>query len=265
MARKPSSKSKKPTYTRKFKKYGKKYKKKSYPDGMNIILNGPLASIYNSTTVNLPASNYNVQLGSVIAQGNSRYQFGGALSFGLTKCVGFEERLAPFYDRYKINKISVRFIPSWNMADVVGGGQFPVMRITHDWDDSTPPTVGDMEVRRAKSFQLLKPFSYSFVPKVATNLYQPGATSAYVVTKAPWINMAYRNVPHYGLKFSIRDWYCTNAPNTLTLRIETRYYISVKEQLQLNKAPSLLDEDASGNEILIEEREDADEIEPCAD
>lgn len=149
------------------------------------------------------------------------------------------------YDMYRINFIKVKVIPECNVSTTSTGGTLPTMKVVYDWDDSSAPTVGDVEIRRGKTYLLNKPFSFKFKPRIGVNCYTNSADpTGFLVQKAPWINMAYPNVNHYGPKFMIRDWYCNNLPNDIQVRIIITYGVSVKNQLQINRAPSLQNDDA---------------------
>jgi len=135
------------------------------------------------------------------------------------------------FDRYRVNKITIRVIPQCNVADVVGAGVIPVMKVVRDYDDFQVPTIADVWSRRGPIHRLDKPFTLSIAPKIPMVL-GTAVTGGYAVMKAGWINMAYPNVPLFGIKFGIKDFYNTaTGTNSFQVRFEIMYHLSVREQL----------------------------------
>lgn len=239
----------------KSKKSARKWKarksKVTYPDRHNWKLESGANVIYN-TTGGVTAAGLNIAIGKAVAQRQSFSQFGGVFNFNLNTAVSSAGFLLANFDRYKINGIKVRVIPENNFSGVGGGGTLPVMKVCYDYDDAAIPTVGDIEVRRGKNYRLDKPFTISLKPKVNAQIQNTAGVTANAPRSAPWINMGSPLVPHYGIKFAVKDWYTTqgNPPNDLQVRFIITYMISVKEQLAVNRAPSLVESyDVSGNEI----------------
>lgn len=224
------------------KKYQRRKAKISYPDRHNWKLDAGANVIYNASPNVVTSAGQSVVIGNVVKQRNNYYQFGGSFYFNLDKCLATMPYLAANFDRYKINGIKIRVIPECNMALVSGSGSLPTMKVVYDYDDSFVPTVGDIEVRRGKTHRLDKPFSIYLNPKINGLVYNTGVTSATSPKPATWINMNSLLVPHFGVKFMVRDWYATNSPNDLQVRFEISYLISVKEQLAVGRGPSLVEE-----------------------
>lgn len=135
------------------------------------------------------------------------------------------------FDRYRVNKITIRVIPQCNVSDVVGAGVLPVMKVVRDYDDFNVPTVADVWSRRGSIHRLDKPFTLSMVPKLPIAIGN-NVTGGYAVMNTTWVNMGYVNVPLYGLKFAIKDFYNTaTGTNSFQIRFEIMYHLSVREQL----------------------------------
>lgn len=135
------------------------------------------------------------------------------------------------FDRYRVNKITVRVIPEYNTADAAGAGTVPTMKVVKDYDDFKAPTLADVWSRRGTLHRLDRPFTISLVPKLPIAV-GTSVTGGYAVMPTTWINMAYVNVPLYGIKFGIKDFYNTSAgTNNNIIRFEIVYHLSVREQL----------------------------------
>jgi len=223
-------------------KYAKRKAKVSYPDRHNWKLDAGANVIYNASPNVVTSAGQSVVIGNVVKQRNNYYQFGGSFYFNLDKCLATMPYLSANFDRYKINAIKIRVIPECNMALVSGSGSLPTMKVCYDYDDSFTPTVGDIEVRRGKTHLLDKPFNIYLSPKINNLVYNTSVTTATSPKPATWINMNALLVPHFGVKFMVRDWYATNSPNDLQVRFQITYMISVKEQLAVGRAPSLVED-----------------------
>lgn len=143
-------------------------------------------------------------------------------------------QLNTLFDRYKIHGVRLTFIPEWNVQ-FIGQGTIPVMKVVKDYDDATVPSVGDVWARQGREYRLNRPFSVYIRPKVGNALYNGALTTAYSVQKAPYINTSYAAVPHWGLKFAVKDWVADQGsfyPNC-TLRVEATYYMSFREQINI--------------------------------
>jgi len=236
------------------KKYRRRKAKTTYPDRHNWKLEAGANVIYNNGSSSTVASGGSVAISNKVVQRTNFSQFGGAFYFSLDKCLGTAAYLSANFDRYKINAIKVRVIPENNFSNVAGSGTLATMKVCYDYDDNTIPFVGDIEVRRGRTYRLDKPFTISLTPKVNNVVFAGAAGSATAPMKAPWLNMSSLTVPHYGIKFMIRDWYCTTSspPNDLQLRFQITYMISVKEQIAVNRGPSLVESIDGETQILTD-------------
>jgi len=222
----------------------KAVKKVTYPDRHNWKLEAGAQVIYNSSGSTVSAAGTSLQISNVVNQRTNFKQFGGAFYFSLDKCLGTAGFLKANFDRYKINAIKIRVIPENNFSNTSGGGTLGTMKVCYDYDDENIPTVGDVEVRRGRTYRLDKPFTVSLKPRVNNVVAGGAGNTAFAPMPAPWCNMAQSGTPHYGIKFMIRDWYCTtsNPPNDLQLRFQITYMVSVKEQIAINRGPSLVED-----------------------
>lgn len=201
----------------------------------------PAFELTNTATQGIVATSDSNQIGlqtpvfeSALTGGGSPYRFGAVSYFKLSNVLQNTDFTA-LYDRYKINAIKVKIIPLSTMANVNGQGVVPTMVYHTDYDDALTPT-SDETVRvkaGAKEVRLDKPVSIYFKPKIADAILGASAGTAYSVPKkAPYINMSYPDVPHYGLKMYFRDVNLSSSTGTSTntcFRFETTYYMSCRD------------------------------------
>lgn len=160
-----------------------------------------------------------------------------ALSAGPTLCTGPVAVTMPSYseytalfDKYKILRYKITFIPRYNDATLsLAGMTAPVLNWVHDVDDDTVATNIDTLVQYPgmRSKVLLKPFSIVMkYPCVSPEVYNGVVSTGYGVKRSPWLNMAYPNIPHYGLKGM---W--SGAPQTTYYcDVRVTWYFACKNQ-----------------------------------
>lgn len=197
--------------------------------------------ITNTSTQGIVATSDSNQIGlqtpvfeGALTGGGAPYRFGAVSYFKLSNVLQSSD-LTALYDRYKISGIKVKIIPLSNMANVNGQGVIPTMVYHVDYDDAVTPT-NDSDVRvkaGAKEVRLDKPKTIWIRPKIADAILGASAGTAYSVPKAaPYINMSYPDVPHYGLKMYFRDVNLSSSTGSsinTCFRFETTYYISCKD------------------------------------
>jgi len=171
---------------------------------------------------------------SALTGGGSPYRFGAVSYFRLSNVLQSGD-LTALYDRYKITGIKFKIIPLSNMAGVNSQSVLPTMVYHTDYDDSiTPTSDADVRVKAgAREVRLDKPVTIFIKPKIADAILGASAGTAYSVPKAaPYINMSYPDVPHYGLKMYFRNVNLsssTGASLNTCFRFETTYYIACKD------------------------------------
>lgn len=167
-------------------------------------------------------------LGSTTADANNLYQFGGAFQGQLDQCQAYTDMVSLF-DRYKISGIKLKFIPLSTEATV--GNAVPMIAYAIDLDDaSVPSSYAEINQKyNVKKKRLDKPFSIYLKPRVAASVYN-GLTTGYAVgSKSVYIDCNDHGVPHYGLKWWIRDISLGATTTNTVVRIETTYYLSMKD------------------------------------
>lgn len=209
-----------------------------YQDGASFKLQSNQCVLYNSGS-SVVASGP-LRISSAPAPVNGTTSFGGAFNFYLAATTQYSQ-LSTFWDRYKINGIKVRVIPQNNIANVQGGGVLPEMRMCYDYDDALIPTTGDIWARNGKTIRLDKPRTFYLKPKVCNLVFLGTQQQANSPVRAPYLDMATgANVPHYGLKFGVRDWFQTGS-NLLSVRFEITYYVTFKNMIRVQAPDNLVD------------------------
>lgn len=172
-------------------------------------------------------------IGSANPDANGLYQFGGAMQFQLDQTQNYTD-FTQLFDRYKLSGVKVKFVPLTTQA--FPGASVPMIAYAIDLDDATLPTSYDTVNTKynVHKKRLDKACSIYIKPRLAQQIYS-GLTSGYAIgPKNTYIDCNDPGVPHYGLKFWLRDCYLptTTGPavNTNTvIRIETTYYLTLKD------------------------------------
>lgn len=187
--------------------------------------------------LNTPASGWAISSPSLDVNGT--YMFGGAFQFQLNQVLEHAD-LTQLFDKYKIKGVKFTIIPlgqpSTNAAPAsIADTNWPTIAIAVDNDDaSLPANWNTVAVKQdCKIKKLNKPVSvYIRNPKLATALYD-GATTAYAASTG-FVDCNYPEVPHYGLKFYIRECPLPQSPTTgnganVMFRIVTKFYLALKD------------------------------------
>lgn len=113
------------------------------------------------------------------------------------------------FDAYRINKVVFKFIPLSNNVNLPQNtpGNLAAapqwLSTVIDYDDSSILTT-EGSMLEYESFKQTAPYrrhTRSFVPALAIEAYKTsGTTIAYSQARKKWIDAAYTDVPHYGVK-----------------------------------------------------------------
>jgi len=170
---------------------------------------------------------------------NGLYQFGGAMQFQLDQTLQHAD-FNQLFDKYKIRGVKVTLMPlgtaTTNATTVnLASNNYASIAIAVDNDDaSLPSSWNDVAVKQDCKIKRLSNAVSVYIrnPKLAGSLYN-GATSAYKPTTG-FVDMANDNVPHYGLKFYIRDCPLPAPPSgangaQVCFRVVTKFYLAMKD------------------------------------
>lgn len=134
------------------------------------------------------------------------------------------------FDTYRILSVNIKFIPRTNIdAGVNGNAYSTTMFYAIDYDDiNVLGTISALqEFGGCKAISSHKTFSVTIHPKVARTIFQGGVSSAYEEPKSGvWIDAAYPNVEHYGLRTMIPP--VSGATGAVTYDIVRTFMIQMK-------------------------------------
>jgi len=116
------------------------------------------------------------------------------------------------YDRYMITRVLLEFqlvnnIDNGLQPNSVAASKsnfFPRLWYCRDYDDSAVETLDELKQRVATKSLVLMPnrvYKISLRPAVQAQVYRTSLTTGYEPKWNTWIDMAQKDVPHYGLKW----------------------------------------------------------------
>lgn len=198
---------------------------------------GEQITLTNSGVGGLPALNQDgvgsfVQ-GSVVGGSlPGTFQFPLTAQFKLSSAIDHLD-LTDLFDRYKITGVKLKILFQNNTSSVTGQSALPVMYSAVDFDDNTPPTAYQQVLTKSYCKTRIlngnRTFSMFVRPRMLKEL---GSSSAGFAgnssERSTWIDSTYPDVPHYGIKFWIDNWYSANDSNMI-LRIQPEYYLALKD------------------------------------
>ena len=158
-------------------------------------------SWYPSPTLySVDVADYNVTDGE--------YQKMGAFQFQLDDLPNVSD-FSNLYDSYKLYGVKVQFFPIFNVTSDVPSANTrlsPPMLYTYiDKDDAVVPSIGEfMEFSNGKKRPFTRMLKEYVRPRITREVYRSAIATAYEVAQTPVkLDMAYTNVPHYGLKWAL--------------------------------------------------------------
>lgn len=175
-------------------------------------------------------------------------QYNLGLVFKLEDVRGVAD-FADLYDRYKLTTCVLRFKLvtnpdstarlNWPLTDtntataLQPSNWFPKLWYCPDYDDNTAETLNELKERAKTKCVVLRPNKIIKIvvkPAVTVQTYRTATSTGYAPTWNQWIDMANRDVPHYGLKFVVDC--CGIDPNDtypFKLEIDRQYYFTCKD------------------------------------
>lgn len=161
--------------------------------------------------------------------------------FQLIKTDGYGDFEA-LYDYYKINKVVMTFEYKCSAqgAGTASTSQTSLMSSIlyfQDADDGINANFNEWKQRAAtaRKHNLRSPLTVTINrPTVLMGSLIESTTGTPVLKRSPWLDLAYPNVNHFGLKFLIQDWPLWSGSNAqedvvqACLRVTVKYYITCK-------------------------------------
>jgi len=147
--------------------------------------------------------------------------------------------IAALYNRYRINKIHLTFRLKDNASDSgvnLSTAIMPTMWIRYNYDSyeitsaSSSTTVFQKlsEVNNVKQITFTPQttqFVYSITPRTIAPVYLSSIATGYELQPKRFIDIAYNNVPHYGVM-----WYIDYLAPGLSIEVDFTYDFTVKYQ-----------------------------------
>lgn len=140
------------------------------------------------------------------------------------------------FDVYRIRRVTIklRLVQPPEATNTPATSQFyPDVYVTVDHDDATIPPSVDSVLQYGKCKRgVLRPnrwFTYSFYPTTSIQLYRGPTTTGYAPMKnGAWLDLAYTDVPYYGLKGVISNEAAGVTTAALAVEYHTVYTIQFK-------------------------------------
>lgn len=113
-------------------------------------------------------------------------------------------------------------------AQTGAASTYPKLYVLRDYTDNTTPASLD-ELRQSAKCQVKvltpnKQLTFNLKPAVQVMAYRSTTTTAYMPAWRKWIDTAYSDTPHYGLKLGIDDLTNTN----FTVEIQYKYWFKCR-------------------------------------
>jgi len=153
----------------------------------------------------------------------------GVIDFNLSATDGYTDMTALF-DEFMIDHVVVKFMPMYNAQPLAAPGTTLncVLSTVLDYDDATTPTHAQMrQYATYKETYAGEIHTRSIAPKINTILLNTGGALTAQGGRRGWVDCAYADVPHFGLKFCLSGG---AAAQTLlqTYSVEVEYFLKFR-------------------------------------
>lgn len=107
------------------------------------------------------------------------------------------------FDEYRINAVKVSFTPAYNFygtAVTAGTVSMPVIYTVTDYDSDASLAAGALDqYTNLKYRSFNRTHTHYLKPKVLNQIFISAGSTGNNPIRAPWLDMANANVPHYGI------------------------------------------------------------------
>jgi len=188
---------------------------------------GAVAGLITSGNTNL------LNFGTPVACVNSIsnfYDVPFSFQFKLDQLQGYAD-IPNIADKYKIMRCTV----GWRTGNNAGiaGSNLPWMEYVIDHDDSSTPSIANIREKmgvRSKGFSQQGALTMSVAPRVADAIYGTGLTTSYAIpSKAMYINSAYTDTAHFGIKGVLRSVYLDGSNNSTAFTVDVGMTVHCKD------------------------------------
>ena len=166
-------------------------------------------------------------------------QYGSAGSYSISVMPNVAE-LSALFDNYRIVKVVLRIVHrstslssiETNNNNLVG---FPIIYYVSDLDDATAPTTASeiLEYNKHKMFMFTpdkRVLKITVRPRFSNEVFRTGVSTAYAIgAKNTWLDMAYTNIEHYGLKWFIDIPQGGGTTVNASFDVHSTYYVECKD------------------------------------
>lgn len=162
---------------------------------------------------------------------------GQGRSFKLNDLPNYTE-FTTLFDAYRIKGVKLEFLPIYNSHEINEGPAssiddrlgMPIMNFVFDQDDATSPPNENTLLQYATNKRVnlsTRKTIYISAPRTSSLVHKDGVNPVgYSENKSnQWIDSAYPDVPHYGLKYFIP---VENTSKILYVRVYATYYLEFK-------------------------------------
>lgn len=149
-----------------------------------------------------------VNAASPVASGFANtYDIPLAMKFALSNILNSSD-ITNICDRYKIKKTVVRIYFNSNSNSVQSSYSLPQVTFVPDYDDASIPTPAAVREKMGTKIRYFGDKNYvqiTLYPRPVSEVFNTGVTTAYGVRNQQWLDCAYPNVEHYGLKMVLQN------------------------------------------------------------
>jgi len=153
-------------------------------------------------------------------------------SFALSSVSGSTE-FTNLYDSYRMDMVEVIWELDFLQTGATANQCYPTIIAWPDYDDATAPSTlaAATEIAQSERFQMSPlhvQFKRSIKPKVALELYDGAAPAAAGSSRAGvWVDCATPGIPHYGVKYWIKNYNSTTVANC-SINLSLRLFMSLR-------------------------------------
>lgn len=170
-----------------------------------------------------------LQLGTPTLTQMGTYDVPFSMVFKISQLINYTD-LLNLADAYKIKCVEIKIYYNSNTNSVNSSASLPQLTYIQDHDDATvPATVTALREKSGLKYKFFN--SKNFVkirvyPRISNVVFNTGITNAYSpATKSQWVDSAYINTEHYGIKGVINNF--SLPANTGGIQVGFKYDINV--------------------------------------
>lgn len=169
------------------------------------------------------------QITASVTGGGIPTNIAGAYQFNLVQLPNVSE-FGNLYDQYKITGAQLKFVPGINesiltpLSGVTNALSFNRFHSVIDYDDNTTPPDENtlLQYGSLKSTMGNRTHTRFIKPKVLQEIYRSAVATAYRPIGSQWLDMAYTDVPHYGIKV-----WCSAPNSSVACSITYNVYLTL--------------------------------------